>query len=145
MRIFQALRELSRDLQIIFPIHPRTQKRLAEFGVSLPAESQFRLIEPLGYLQFLALQSKATVVVTDSGGIQEEATFLQVPCLTLRENTERPVTVNLGSNTLVGYDMSRLKSETARILQGQGKRGQRPPLWDGKASERIADVLAKAI
>lgn len=144
-RIIEALKNLSEHLQIVFPMHPRTCKRLAEFGITLPQDHRFRLLEPLGYLEFLALQQKATVVVTDSGGIQEETTFLHVPCLTLRENTERPVTVEVGSNLLLGRDMVRLQTETERILRGEGKRGQHPPLWDGKASERIAEILAKAV
>jgi UDP-N-acetylglucosamine 2-epimerase (non-hydrolysing) len=100
-----------------------------------------KLIEPLGYLQFLALQKQASVVITDSGGIQEETTFLGVPCLTVRENTERPVTVSTGTNTLVGRDMKKLEAEVDRILYGKGKKGSAPPLWDGKASERIAEII----
>ena len=101
-----------------------------------------RLTDPVGYLEFLGLQRNASFVITDSGGIQEETTFLGVPCLTVRENTERPVTVSIGSNLLVGRDMERLKKEAAAILAGQAKRGGIPPLWDGKAGERIAGILA---
>jgi UDP-N-acetylglucosamine 2-epimerase (non-hydrolysing) len=92
-------------------------------------------------VEFLALQKRATAVITDSGGIQEETTYLQVPCLTLRSNTERPVTVTTGTNTLVGQDSSKLGDELSAILAGKGKRGTIPPLWDGHAAERIADVL----
>jgi UDP-N-acetylglucosamine 2-epimerase (non-hydrolysing) len=95
----------------------------------------------LGYLDFLALQRHATLVITDSGGIQEETTYLGVPCLTVRENTERPVTVALGTNTLIGQNMERLRAEVWRILAGEGKQGQVPPLWDGHAAERIANVI----
>jgi UDP-N-acetylglucosamine 2-epimerase (non-hydrolysing) len=104
----------------------------------------FHLVEPIGYLEFLALQRKATLVITDSGGIQEETTFLGVPCLTVRENTERPVTVELGSNILVGRDMERLRTEASLVLSGKAKTGTVPPLWDGKAGERIADVIVSA-
>jgi UDP-N-acetylglucosamine 2-epimerase (non-hydrolysing) len=93
------------------------------------------------YLQFLSLQRWATVVITDSGGIQEETTYLGVPCLTLRENTERPITVSMGTNTLIGRDFDRLKVEVDRVLSGQFKRGECPPLWDGRAAERIANRL----
>ena len=103
-----------------------------------------RLLGPLPYIEFLALQKRAAVVITDSGGVQEETTFLRVPCLTLRTTTERPVTVSVGSNVLVGEDVARLKDETVRVLNGQGKKGGIPPLWDGHAAERIADVVMKA-
>ena len=99
------------------------------------------LTEPAGYLDFLAMQSHATVVVTDSGGIQEETTILGVPCLTMRENTERPVTVTLGTNTLIGSDLDALRREFRAVAAGRGKRGTLPPLWDGRAGERIADIL----
>ncbi|MGO9573049.1 MAG: non-hydrolyzing UDP-N-acetylglucosamine 2-epimerase [Terriglobales bacterium] len=137
-RILQSLLEVSRDLAVIFPAHPRTRKRIADFG--LPAD-QLQILDPLPYLEFLAMQSRATVVITDSGGIQEETTYLGVPCLTLRENTERPVTVSLGTNVLVGRDPDRLRSELSRVLAGQAKKGTIPPLWDGHAGERIAAVL----
>src|SRR5207253_3136183 len=104
----------------------------AEFGLNV---KQLRLLDPLPYIEFLALQQRASVVITDSGGIQEETTYLQVPCLTLRKNTERPITVTLGTNVLVGDDMSHLRMELSKILNGQGKRGTIPPLWDGQASE----------
>jgi UDP-N-acetylglucosamine 2-epimerase (non-hydrolysing) len=99
------------------------------------------LTDPLGYLDFLALQRHARVVVTDSGGIQEETTFLGVPCLTMRRNTERPVTVNEGTNTLIGQDTSRLQTEIAAVLAGRAKKGRVPDLWDGRAAERIADSV----
>ena len=99
-------------------------------------------MDPMGYLDFLSLQKSARIVITDSGGIQEETTFLGVPCLTVRQNTERPVTVEIGTNIVVGQDMERLKREVYNILDGKAKKGKVPPLWDGKASERIADVTA---
>jgi UDP-N-acetylglucosamine 2-epimerase (non-hydrolysing) len=101
------------------------------------------LLEPLGYLEFLALQRQATFVITDSGGVQEESTYLRVPCLTVRANTERPITVDMGTNVLVGQDMGRLRAEVDRILAGTFKTGMIPKLWDGRAGERIADVLGR--
>jgi UDP-N-acetylglucosamine 2-epimerase (non-hydrolysing) len=101
-----------------------------------------RLLPPLGYLEFLALQSGSRAVITDSGGVQEETTFLGVPCLTMRANTERPITVTLGTNILVGEDITRLNQEIDRVLEGKGKLGRIPPLWDGNAGERIAAILA---
>ncbi|MGD0414453.1 MAG: UDP-N-acetylglucosamine 2-epimerase (non-hydrolyzing) [Terriglobales bacterium] len=138
-RILQSLLEVSHDLSVIFPAHPRTRKRIADFGLHA---DQLQILDPLSYLEFLAMQSRATVVITDSGGIQEETTYLGVPCLTLRENTERPVTVSLGTNVLVGRDPEKLRSELARILAGEAKKGTIPPLWDGHAGERIAALLA---
>ncbi len=140
-QIMQALSEISEQLQLVFPIHPRTRQRLVEFGIDVAEHPGFILLDPLGYLEVLALQSQATLVVTDSGGIQEESTFLGVPCLTVRENTERPVTVSVGTNIMVGGDMERLKTEVDRILAGDIKAGHSPPLWDGKASERLADIV----
>jgi UDP-N-acetylglucosamine 2-epimerase (non-hydrolysing) len=138
-RILQGLLDVSRDLCVIFPAHPRTRKRIAEFGLHA---GQLRLLDPLPYLEFLALQSRATVVITDSGGIQEETTYLGIPCLTLRENTERPITVTMGTNVLVGRDPYKLRLELSRVLAGESKKGAVPPLWDGCAGERIAVVLA---
>jgi UDP-N-acetylglucosamine 2-epimerase (non-hydrolysing) len=137
--MISALARLSEDIVVIFPVHPRTRERIESSGFKMP--STLWLIEPLGYLDFLAMQTAATMIVTDSGGIQEESTFLGVPCLTLRPNTERPVTVDLGTNTLIGSDMSMMLREARRILAGQGKKGQVPPLWDGQASDRIAKVV----
>ncbi|MEW6380572.1 MAG: UDP-N-acetylglucosamine 2-epimerase (non-hydrolyzing) [bacterium] len=139
-KIILTLSEISHSVPVIFPIHPRTRQRLQGLQLDLDYE-QFKLIEPIGYLEFLALQRRAKVIITDSGGIQEETTFLGIPCLTVRENTERPVTITTGTNILVGQDMKRLKEEVERLLAGAGGKGTIPPLWDGKASERIAMVL----
>jgi UDP-N-acetylglucosamine 2-epimerase (non-hydrolysing) len=139
--LLQALDEISDDLPVIFPIHPRTRQRIADFGLKLSNDGPMRLTEPLSYLQFLALQSKATAVISDSGGIQEETTYLGVPCLTVRENTERPVTTILGTNVLVGRSMERLRHELKRILGGDRRPSSVPPLWDGRAAERVADAV----
>jgi UDP-N-acetylglucosamine 2-epimerase (non-hydrolysing) len=139
-RILTSLFQVSQELAVIFPAHPRTRSRIEEFGLS---HSQLRLLEPVPYAEFLALQRGATVVITDSGGIQEETTYLGIPCLTLRSNTERPVTVTLGTNVLVGQNADQLRAELAKVLAGQTKLGAIPPLWDGRAGERIAEVLIR--
>ena len=141
IKIMQTLEAVSNDLPVIFPIHPRTHQRLRNSNFKT-RNSNLHLIDPVGYLEFLSLQKNATLVITDSGGIQEETTFLGVPCLTVRENTERPITVEMGTNIVVGQDMELLKIEVYRILNGNGKKGSIPPLWDGKAGKRIADVIA---
>lgn len=138
--ILASLLEASKRLPVIFPVHPRTRQRIAEFGLDA---ANLRLLDPLPYIEFLALQRNAAVVITDSGGIQEETTYLGVPCLTLRNNTERPITVSLGTNTLVGQDPGKLSSELNRICEGNTKRGTIPPLWDGHAGERIAEILLR--
>lgn len=139
-QIVTALAELSRDIQVVFPIHPRTRDRVRTRDLD---HANIAFTEPLGYLEFLALQRTATAVVTDSGGIQEETTFLGVPCLTVRENTERPVTTTLGTNVLVGRDMQRLKREVAAILNGGTRKGGIPPLWDGSAGRRVAAIVSR--
>jgi UDP-N-acetylglucosamine 2-epimerase (non-hydrolysing) len=136
-----VLGEISHELPVIFPIHPRTAQRIAQLGFH-PGES-FLFWGPQSYLQFLALQQKATVVITDSGGIQEETTFLGIPCLTLRDSTERPVTATVGTNLLVGRDLKRLQAEVRALLCGRRKQGKIPPLWDGQAAQRIADIICK--
>jgi UDP-N-acetylglucosamine 2-epimerase (non-hydrolysing) len=136
--ILTSLLEINQKLAVVFPVHPRTRQRIAEFGFN---SIQLRLLDPLPYIEFLNLQRRATVVITDSGGIQEETTFLGVPCLTVRNNTERPVTVSMGTNILVGQDSHKLRQEITRILDGHAKKGTIPPRWDGHAGERIADVV----
>jgi UDP-N-acetylglucosamine 2-epimerase (non-hydrolysing) len=138
--ILGSLLEVSLHLDVVFPVHPRTRLRIEEFGIDA---ANLYLLEPMPYVEFLALQRRAAVVITDSGGIQEETTYLKVPCLTLRENTERPVTVTLGTNILVGQDRLKLHTELAKILEGKGKPGRIPHLWDGHASERIAEIIQK--
>jgi len=136
--ILKALLEVNEQVEVLFPVHPRTRQRILQFDIST---EKLHLVEPLPYIEFLSLQRHAEVVITDSGGIQEETTYLGVPCLTLRSNTERPVTVTVGTNILIGQDMGRLKSELLRILEGKQKKGAIPPLWDGHAGERIAQAL----
>lgn len=145
--MLSTLSQLSERLHIIFPVHPRTRQRLGALGSSM-ANGRVQLLDPLPYLSFLALQARAAMVITDSGGIQEETSYLHVPCLTVRENTERPITLSLGTNQLVGRDLEKLKQAARQILskeQGSAERGPRPgiPLWDGHASERIAEILLR--
>jgi len=137
-QMIRSLLEVNSRLHAVFPVHPRTRRRLVEFNIDL---ERLHLFDPLPYIEFLALQQGAAVVITDSGGIQEESTYLNIPCLTLRENTERPITVTMGTNILVGRDAARLQAEISRILKGEGKRGTVPPLWDGHAAERIAAII----
>jgi UDP-N-acetylglucosamine 2-epimerase (non-hydrolysing) len=137
--ILECLLELNSQLKVVFPVHPRTRRRIADFGFDA---SLLDLREPLPYIEFLALQTRATVVVTDSGGIQEETTYLKVPCLTLRSNTERPITVTMGTNVLVGQDRAKLRSELNKVLTGEQKQGTVPPLWDGQAGKRIAEIVS---
>jgi UDP-N-acetylglucosamine 2-epimerase (non-hydrolysing) len=138
-----AIDAIAAEVPIIFAIHPRTQQQLAQAGIEHHA--QLRLVQPLGYLDFLCLLSNATLVLTDSGGIQEETTALGVPCLTLRENTERPVTISEGTNTLVGTDPEKIVAAARNILTGKRKAGRIPALWDGKAAERVVEVLLQFV
>ena len=137
--IASALREISAKLPLIFPVHPRTRGNLEKFGLDLGPN--VLLTKPLSYMEFLNLWKDAALIMTDSGGLQEETTALGIPCLTLRENTERPVTADEGSNVLVGPNPARILEEAAKVLAGQGKQGRRPALWDGKAAERIVAEL----
>jgi UDP-N-acetylglucosamine 2-epimerase (non-hydrolysing) len=140
--IVGALGRIGERLPIVFPVHPRTRGRIAEFGIHVP--SSIRLVDPLGYLDFLKLYSESRLVLTDSGGIQEETTALGIPCLTLRENTERPVTVTEGTNQIVGSDPERIVAAAEDILDGRVRlEGRIPELWDGRAAGRIADALLK--
>lgn len=143
-RIMKALVKICCRVPVIFPVHPRTRKRINSLSESWQTP-YLHLIEPQGYLDFLNLERHASLVITDSGGVQEETTFLGVPCLTLRESTERPVTVAMGTNILVGKDTIRLVSEVEAILNGQLQPKQIPPFWDGKSAERIATILATRI
>jgi UDP-N-acetylglucosamine 2-epimerase (non-hydrolysing) len=145
-QILNALEAISQKLPLIFPVHPRTKNRIAEFGFAARIEQNpnLRLIDPLGYLDFLRLYSGARLVLTDSGGLQEETTALKIPCLTLRENTERPITVTMGTNRVVGTDAEKIKGAAFEILnQNSTGNAKIPPLWDGRAAVRICDALLK--
>ena len=142
-RIFDALEVIGRDLPMVFPIHPRTRKNLEQSSLGERARKMknLQLIDPVGYLDFLKLTSSARLVLTDSGGVQEETTILQVPCLTLRDNTERPVTATEGSNQLVGTRTERILEGYRSVLANGERSGRVPPMWDGHAAGRIVQVL----
>ena len=141
--VLKALKELTQHTAVVFAVHPRCRARLEAFELwnDLQSVDQLTLVPPLGYLDFLCLTANAKVVLTDSGGLQEETTALGVPCLTMRRNTERPITINLGTNTLVGTDAAKIVESARAVLEGQGKQGAVPELWDGLAGKRTADVL----
>jgi UDP-N-acetylglucosamine 2-epimerase (non-hydrolysing) len=140
-RLFEVLEEVNREIPVVFPVHPRTQAAIRD-GLG-GAEPALRLCPPQGYLDFLRLMADARFVLTDSGGIQEETTVLGVPCLTLRENTERPVTCTEGTNVLVGTEPDAIRSEVRKLIEGRARRGRVPELWDGGAAKRIVDVLER--
>jgi UDP-N-acetylglucosamine 2-epimerase (non-hydrolysing) len=141
--LLNVLVEISTNLPLVFPIHPRTKSRLEAFGFMelLDTASNITCLGPAGYNDFLCLTSQAKVIVTDSGGLQEESTALGVPCLTMRPNTERPITVTLGTSTLVGSDSEKLKLHLTEVINGTYKAGECPALWDGRAAERIAEIF----
>jgi UDP-N-acetylglucosamine 2-epimerase (non-hydrolysing) len=144
-RLMDVLGALSEELPVVFPMHPRTRRQMQVLGLT-PSRSKYpnlKLIEPLGYLDFLRCLDGAIFVITDSGGIQEETTVLDVPCLTARDNTERPVTVTEGTNLVTGRDPGRILDEAHKILKGDVKGGRRPERWDGHAAERIVKILAE--
>ena len=139
-RIIFTLQIIGKDTPVVFPIHPRTMQRMRSWDINADPD-RIKFIDPLGYLDFLKLVGSAGVVLTDSGGIQEETTILNVPCLTLRENTERPCTIEVGSNQLVGTDPEKIMAAYLVARHGKGKSGEIPPLWDGCAAKRIVSVL----
>lgn len=136
--VLQTLEEIPGDLQFLYPVHPRTKQNLERFGITL--SPRFCLTEPLGYLDFVHAQANARLVLTDSGGVQEETTMLGVPCLTLRENTERPITISEGTNTLVGFSREKILA-AANQAASNAFQARRPEMWDGKTSGRVADLL----
>jgi len=138
-RLLNLFADLSRKIPLIFPVHPRTKKQIESLGYTPPTD--FRLVEPVDYLDSLCLQKQSKLVLTDSGGIQEETSCMGIPCLTLRKNTERPVTVELGTSTIVGNDENLIRKSFEQVLAGQYKHGQPIPLWDGHTAERVADKL----
>ena len=153
--LLATLADLNTQLHVVFPVHPRTRQRLDDLGPAPGLGERLRLLAPLPYLEFLALQRHAAMVITDSGGIQEETTFLGVPCLTVRENTERPITISHGTNQLVGRDLQRLRAAALEVLKSQALKrnstlasrtetsNHRVPLWDGQAAERIAEIILR--
>jgi UDP-N-acetylglucosamine 2-epimerase (non-hydrolysing) len=145
--LLDALEAIQRQMPIVFPIHPRTRNNLSRLGLGqrVAGMAGLRLIDPAGYLDFLKLMSSAKVVLTDSGGIQEETTILKVPCLTLRENTERPVTAEVGSNRIVGTDPQNILAAFRDTMEGRCRAPMTPPLWDGHAAERIASILLERL
>jgi UDP-N-acetylglucosamine 2-epimerase (non-hydrolysing) len=146
-KILTIFEKLSTRTSTIFPVHPRTSKMLEQFGLSRRANAikNLRLTEPIGYLEFLNLMDQAQLVLTDSGGIQEETTFLEIPCLTFRENTERPITVERGTNALCGLDVELIVRRCFEVFDGKGKKGSVPDLWDGRTAERITRILKEKI
>jgi UDP-N-acetylglucosamine 2-epimerase (non-hydrolysing) len=142
----EALASVAERMPVVFPVHPRTRARLAALGDGAAAANvdALQLVEPVGYLDFLSLQADARAVLTDSGGIQEETTYLGVPCFTLRDNTERPITISEGTNTLLGLDPARI-AEVPALLDAGAERSGPPPLWDGQAAQRAADVIVERL
>jgi UDP-N-acetylglucosamine 2-epimerase (non-hydrolysing) len=140
-RILKAISIIAEGLPVVFPVHPRTRRRMCELGIDL-ARGHLILTEPLGYVDFLSLTSHARLVLTDSGGLQEESTALGIPCLTLRENTERPITVTHGTNQVVGSDTDAILAGFRRAMSSAGP-AARPDLWDGRTAERVANVLCR--
>jgi len=148
--ILQALSVVAREIPIVFPAHPRTRKMIEQFGLgdycsNTQAPGRVWMTEPLGYLDFLHLNMHAMMVITDSGGLQEETTVLGVPCITLRHNTERPITCEVGTNFIVGNQQGAILQQAMKILRGDVPRGRVPEHWDGRAAERIVDVLAAVV
>lgn len=143
IRIITAFKQIQNDIPIVFPIHPRTQKNIEKFGLQgeISQLKNLKLIPPVGYLDFMQLMVNCRFVMTDSGGIQEETTYLGIPCLTMRETTERPVTAEIGTNEIVGTDTEKITRLAKKIIAGDWKKGQVPELWDGKAAERIVGIM----
>jgi len=147
INLLNAFEEIEQRIKIIFPIHPRSRKMIDKFGLNdkISAMKDLVLLEPLGYLDFMKLMRHTKFLLTDSGGIQEETTYLGIPCITMRKNTERPVTIDIGTNILVGSDTELIKKEAENILDCKGKKGQIPKLWDGRAAERIVSILIEEL
>jgi UDP-N-acetylglucosamine 2-epimerase (non-hydrolysing) len=139
-QVLERLGEIAAELPVLFPVHPRTRKAME--GIDLAPGIE--VVDPVGYLDFLSLQADARAVLTDSGGVQEETTYLGVPCFTLRDNTERPVTVRLGTNTLLGLDPDRIADVLPALAENRPEPIERPPLWDGHAAGRVVDALVAA-
>jgi len=141
IELTSTLNNLGKRKKVVFPVHPRTKKNLLEIGVEKNLSKNVLLTDPIGYIDFLTLIKNAELIITDSGGIQEESTFLGVQCITVRENTERPITVEKGTNHLIGTDLKEVEKTSEKILNGEKKYGKIPELWDGKTGERIVKIL----
>jgi len=135
------LNNISVEKKVVFPVHPRTKRNLEKFDLLKQFDKNVLLTDPLGYVDFLALAKDAELVITDSGGIQEETTFMGIQCITVRNNTERPVTVDIGTNHLIGTDLNHVKNAAFKILKGTKKKGSIPELWDGKTANRVVKIL----
>jgi len=144
-KLISILNDLAKLRKVIFPVHPRTKKNLHDFGLLKDAHPNLKITDPIGYVDFIGLIKNAELVMTDSGGIQEETTYLQVQCITLRDSTERPVTVEIGTNQLLGEDLQAAYEAAIRVLNGEKKIGRIPDLWDGHAAERIAGKLVEKL
>ena len=146
-KILTIFEKIAPHSEIVFPVHPRTTKMLAQHGLAEKAASLagLKMVEPIGYLDFLNLMDNAQLVLTDSGGVQEETTYLGVPCLTMRDNTERPITCQIGTNVLCGLDVGKIVRLSEAVFAGNGKKGNVPELWDGSSANRIVDVLMSQI
>ncbi len=143
--LVDSINQLARRSTCVFPVHPRTANKLQEFGLNTKLHSNIIITEPIGYIDFMCLVKSARLIITDSGGIQEESTYLGVQCITVRDNTERPVTVKVGTNQLIGRKLSKVINAANKILDNDLKKGNIPELWDGKAAERIIDILSKKL
>ena len=140
--LLDLVNEISHEVPVVFPCHPRTKKEMSNLGVlGSIDDAHFKIIDPIGYLDFLRLQSEAKFVLTDSGGIQEETTYLRIPCITMRENTERPATVETGSNILTGPHPEKIRRAVRDVLNGNHRKGERPKYWDGRTAPRIVDII----
>jgi UDP-N-acetylglucosamine 2-epimerase (non-hydrolysing) len=143
--LVDLLNTLGKERKVVFPIHPRTSNNLKKFGLDTNLSPNLILTDPIGYIDFLNLTKNAELIVTDSGGVQEESTWLGVQCITVRDNTERPITVDVGTNQLIGTDLSKVKIAALEVLNGFKKQGSIPELWDGKAASRITEIIVNQI
>ncbi len=141
LKLVEVFQELSQVQKVIFPVHPRTRLNIEKLGLNGRLKDRVMLLEPLGYIDFINLLKNSSLVITDSGGVQEESTFLGIQCITVRNNTERPVTVEIGTNHLVGTDLSKVLEHSMNVLGGKIKSGKIPELWDGKSSKRIVEII----
>ena len=144
-KLVNFIKEISIKEKVIFSVHPRTRKNLESFSLIKNLNGRVQITDPIGYIDFINLIKNSSLIITDSGGIQEETTYLGIPCITLRSSTERPVTVNIGTNYLIGDDLVKAKDITSNVLVGKYKKGSIPELWDGKAAERIVRILIKSV